>query len=166
MLLSIFCVIFLTQRVLIEEKKMNSSPKYILLCKTLFQFLMKMGCGIYYNKYNILYCASMLSRFSHVWPFMTVWTVACQAPLSTGFSRLEYESGLLFPPPWDLPHSGSKPGSTALWADYLPLSHLGSPYSCHLAISPLFKHHKWTSVIKQRVLEGVKLLSRWLIIIQ
>ena len=34
---------------------------------------------------------------------MIPWTVACQAPLSMGFSRQEYWSGLLWPPPGDLP---------------------------------------------------------------
>ena len=37
--------------------------------------------------------------------FVTPWTVAHQAPLSTGFSRKEHCSGLLFPPPGDLPPS-------------------------------------------------------------
>ena len=43
--------------------------------------------------------ARMLSRFSHVWLYATLWTVAHQAPLSTGFSRQEYWSGLPFPSP-------------------------------------------------------------------
>ena len=38
--------------------------------------------------------------------FATVWTVACQAPLSTGFPRQEYWSGLPFPPPGDLSNPG------------------------------------------------------------
>ena len=42
------------------------------------------------------------------------WTVACQAPLSVGFSRQRYCSGWPFPPPGDLPNSGIKPGSPAL----------------------------------------------------
>ena len=41
----------------------------------------------------------MLSRFSHVWLFVTLWTVACEAPLSLGFSRQEYWSVLPYPPP-------------------------------------------------------------------
>ena len=41
--------------------------------------------------------------FSCVRLFATPWTVACQPPLSTGFSRQEYWSGLPFPPPGDLP---------------------------------------------------------------
>ena len=40
---------------------------------------------------------------------MTPWTVALQAPLSTGFSRQEYCSGLPLPSPGDLPYTGIKP---------------------------------------------------------
>ena len=40
--------------------------------------------------------------------FVTLWTVAHQAPLSRGFSRQEYWSGLLFPTPGDLPNPGIK----------------------------------------------------------
>ena len=43
--------------------------------------------------------------------FATPWTVAHQAPLSMGFSRQEYWSGLPFPPPGDLPNPGIKPAS-------------------------------------------------------
>ena len=50
----------------------------------------------------------------------TLWTVACQAPLSTGFSRQEYWSGLPFPSPGDLPDTGIELGSPALQADSLP----------------------------------------------
>ena len=45
----------------------------------------------------------VLSCFSCVQLFVTLWTVACQAPLSMGFSRQEHWSGLPFPPPGDLP---------------------------------------------------------------
>ena len=55
----------------------------------------------------------MLSRFSPVWLFETLWTVACQAPLSIKFSRQEYWSGLLCPYPGDLPDPGIKPVSPA-----------------------------------------------------
>ena len=48
------------------------------------------------------------------------WTVACQAPLSMGFSRQEYWSGLPFPSPGDLPDPGIKPRCPALQADDLP----------------------------------------------
>ena len=56
------------------------------------------------------YCA-MLSCFSRVQPFGTLWTVGYQAPLSMGFSRQEYWSGLQCPPPWDLHNSGIEPVS-------------------------------------------------------
>ena len=50
----------------------------------------------------------MLSR---VWLFATPWTVVHQAPLSMGFPRKEYWSGLPFPPPGHLPDPGIKPTS-------------------------------------------------------
>ena len=50
----------------------------------------------------------------------TPWTVACQVPLSMGFSRQEYRSGWPFPSPGYLPDSGIEPGSPALQADSLP----------------------------------------------
>ena len=54
--------------------------------------------------------ACMLGRFQL---FVTVWTVACQAPLSMGFSRQEYWSGLPFPPRGDLPTRDQT------WASYI-----------------------------------------------
>ena len=48
---------------------------------------------------------------------MTPWTVACQVPLSMGFSRQEYWSGLVFPSLGDLPDPGVEPRSPALWTD-------------------------------------------------
>ena len=49
---------------------------------------------------------SVLSHFSHVWLFADLWTVACQTSLSMECSRQEYQSGLPFPPPGDLPDPG------------------------------------------------------------
>ena len=51
---------------------------------------------------------------------VTPWTVAHQAPLSMGFSRQEYWSGLPFLSSGDLPDPGIEPGSSALQADDLP----------------------------------------------
>ena len=51
---------------------------------------------------------------------VTPWTVAHQPPLSMGFSRQAYWSGLPFPPPGDLPSPGIKPGSLVSQADSLP----------------------------------------------
>ena len=50
--------------------------------------------------------ACVLSRFSHVQLLVTLWTVAHQAPMSMGFFKQEYWSGLSCPPPGDLPNPG------------------------------------------------------------
>ena len=50
---------------------------------------------------------------------LTPWTIAHQAPLSMGFSRQEYWSGLPIPSPGNLPDPGIEPGSPALQADSL-----------------------------------------------
>ena len=57
---------------------------------------------------------------------VTPWTVAHQAPLSMGFSRQEYWSGLPFPSPGGLPDAGIAPaslGSPVLAGGFLPLRH-------------------------------------------
>ena len=53
----------------------------------------------------------MLSCFTHVQLFVTLWTVAWQAPLSMGFSRQEYWSGLPCLPLGDLPDPGTESAS-------------------------------------------------------
>ena len=60
--------------------------------------------------------------------FATPWTAAHQAPLSMGFPRQEYQSGLPCPPSGDLLDPGIEPVSPALQAGSLPLSHLENPY--------------------------------------
>ena len=62
----------------------------------------------------------MSSSHSVVSDSETTWTIALQAPLSMGFSRQEYCSGLPVTSPGDLPDSGIKPGSPTLQADSLP----------------------------------------------
>ena len=52
--------------------------------------------------------------YVHVWLFVTLWILACQALLSMGFSRQEYWSGLSCPPPGDLADPGIEPASPAL----------------------------------------------------
>ena len=58
---------------------------------------------------------------------VTPWTVAHQAPLSMGFPRQEYWSGLPFPSPEDLFPTQGEPGSPALQADSLPIQSPGKP---------------------------------------
>ena len=60
-----------------------------------------------------------VKSLSRIRLFATPWTVAHQAPLSMGFSRQEYWSGLPFPSPGDLPNPGIKSRSPALQADTL-----------------------------------------------
>ena len=67
----------------------------------------------------------MLSHFSHVQLFAILWTRARQAPLSMGFSRQEYWSGLPCPPPGDLPDPGIEPGLTA--GGFFTAEPLGKP---------------------------------------
>ena len=82
------------------------------------------------NRFSVVCATCILSCFSHVQLFSTLWTVVWQAPLSMGFSKQEYWSGLPCPPPGDLPNSGIKPVAPvalALQVDSLLLSHRGSP---------------------------------------
>ena len=62
----------------------------------------------------------LLSSFSHAQLFAILLTMAGQAPLSMGFSRQEYWSGLPCPPSGNLPNPGIQPGSPALQAGSLP----------------------------------------------
>ena len=64
---------------------------------------------------------------SHVRLFVTPWTGVCQAPLSIGFPRQEYWSGLPCLPPGDLPSPGIIPRSPALQADSLQSEPPGKP---------------------------------------
>ena len=52
------------------------------------------------------HCVCMLSHFSHIWLFATLWTIVSQTPLSFGFSRQEYWSGLPFLPAGIFPTQG------------------------------------------------------------
>ena len=75
----------------------------------------------------------VLSSFSCVQLFVTLWTIAHQALLSMGFSRQEYWSGLPCPPLWDLPNPGIEPVtpvSPALLEDSLPTE----PQGKHLSL--------------------------------
>ena len=74
------------------------------------------------------YMKVKVKSLSHVRLFATPWTVACQAPLSMGFSKQEYWSGLPFPSPADLPDPGTEPRSPALQADALPSEPRGLLY--------------------------------------
>ena len=85
-------------------------------------------------------------HFSHVQLCMTLWAIARQAPLSTGFSRQEYWSGLPFPSPGDLPDPGIEHRSPALQVNSLPSEPPESPcpalntLSTHVTLSTDRRH--------------------------
>ena len=68
--------------------------------------------------------SGVVSRVRH---FVTLWTVTHQAPLSMGFSRQDYWSGLPFPSPRDLPHPDIKPASPALTGRFFTTEPPGKP---------------------------------------
>ena len=72
-------------------------------------------------------CVHAKSDFSCVQLFSTPWTVALQAPLSMGFSRQEYWSGLPYPTPGDLPHPGIEASSPALAGKFFTNGPPGKP---------------------------------------
>ena len=86
---------------------------------------------VMHTKYSICFsifpCAKSLSC---VQLFVTLWTVARQAPLSMGFSRPEYWSRLPCPSPGDLPDPGTEPRSPTLQADSFLPEPPGSPFFC------------------------------------
>ena len=77
------------------------------------------GCHIIYvHAQSLQSCPTLCDPMDYI---------ACQAPLSLGFPRQEYWSGLPCPPAGGLPNPEIEPGSLTLQADSLPLSHWGSP---------------------------------------
>ena len=91
------------------------------------------------------------------------WTVACQAPLSTEFSRQEYWSGLPFPSPGELPDPGTELKSPALPADALLTKLQGKlqSKSCLVVSNSLWPHGLWnipgqkTGVGSLSLLQGI-----------
>ena len=75
----------------------------------------------------------LISKSWHT--LVTPWTVACQAPLSMGFPRQEYCSGLPFPSPGDCPNLGIETTFSAFQVDSLPLSHQGFWHLSNLLLS-------------------------------
>ena len=84
-----------------------------------------------------------VESLSHVRLFATPWTIAHHAPPSMGFSRQEYQSGLPFHPPGDLPNPRMEPKSPALQADALPSGPLGKPN-----VVSLPEESRWGGVVQ------------------
>ena len=71
---------------------------------------------------TMMNCSCMFSHFNCVQLFVTLWTIACQAPLSIRFSRQKYWSRLPCRPPEDLTDQGIEP--TSLMSPALAGEHL------------------------------------------
>ena len=86
-------------------------------------------CFIYCDKcFDCVAKVDKVKLLSRVQLFVTPWTVAYQAPLSMGFSRQEYWSGLPFPSPGGIfPTQGSNPSPSHCRQTLYRLSHQGSP---------------------------------------
>ena len=85
---------------------LHSSP--LPPCFTMFQCYTQFSPFILFAP---LCAVCVLSRFSRVWLFATLWNIASQAPQSMGFSRQEYWSGLPCLLPGGLPNPGTEPMS-------------------------------------------------------
>ena len=81
---------------------------------------------------------SLVKSLSRVQLFATPWIVACLSPLSMGFSRQEYWSGLPFPSPGDLPDPVIEPRSPILQAGSLPSEPPGKPRQQSLTLPYVF----------------------------
>ena len=76
--------------------------------------------------------------------YLTLWTEACQAPLSMGFPRQEYGSGFPFPSPGDLPKPGTEPESLALVGGFFTLEPAGMSQYEHCTVANSFFINKTT----------------------
>ena len=88
----------------------------------------------------------------------TPWTVARQTPLSMGFSRQEYWSGLPFPSPEDLPDPGIEPDTPALQANSYQLSSEGNP----LSVRSLKKQESSRKTSTSALMSMPKSLTMWI----
>ena len=90
------------------------------------QFHVFITCTLYIDLH-----ACVLSWFSCVQFCATLWNMARQASLSTGFSRQEYWSRLPFPPPGDLSELGIEPVSPSLAGGFFKAEPPGKPHFAH-----------------------------------
>ena len=96
-------------------------------CSNTFPVLLAFGYEYLRWPGGICNTAAIVQSLSFVRLFATPWTVAHQAPLSTGLPRQEHWSGLPFPPPGDLPDLGIEPASPALAGIFFTTEPPGKP---------------------------------------
>ena len=94
----------------------------------------------------------------HAQVCLTLWTGAHQAPLSTGFSRQEYWSGLLYLSPGDLPDSGIKPVSLALAGEFFTAEPPEKPKNTGVGSLSLLQRMFLTQELNQGLLH-----CRWIL---
>ena len=104
---------------------------------------------------NMLCCAQLLSDAQL---FAILWTVVHQTPLSVGFSRQEYWSGLSFFSSGDLPDAGIKPRYPMLQTDSLPAEPPGKPMNTGVGSLSLPLRIFPTQELNWRLLHGRQIL--------
>ena len=111
--------------------------------KTLYSFAHSFPIDHYRVLRRVPYGIWKVKSLSCVWLFVTLWTIAYQAPPSMGFSRQGYWSGLPFPSPGDAPNPGIKPRSPSLQTDALPSELPGKPRKLEWAATSFSKRSSW-----------------------
>ena len=101
--------------------------------------------------WEILFFIQSVQSLSCVRLFATPWTITHQAPLSTGFSRQEYLSGLPFPPPEHLPNPGIEPRSPTLQAGSLLSEPPGKPGMALSGRNSFLRMLRWSAHPKRKV---------------
>ena len=120
-------------------------------CSNTFPVLLAFGYEYLRWPGGICNTAAIVQSLSFVRLFATPWTVAHQAPLSTGLPRQEHWSGLPFPPPGDLPDLGIEPASPALAGGFFITEPPGNPYvTLGLMKASLFPPKKYPLLSIQR----------------
>ena len=103
-----------------------------------------------------VHCISYLHAwncFSHVQLLSAPSTVALQTPLSIEFPRQDYWSGLLFPPPKDLPNPGIKPTSLPLAGGFFTTAPVGKPIQVTRSTLLLFRHQVVSNSVRPHGLQ-------------
>ena len=127
----------------------NSILQYYSLLNSYYEQVLFQVLYLFYLILTIILFNVNVKSLSRVRLFATPWTVAYQAPLSMGFSRQQYWSGLPFLSPRDLPNPGIEPGSPALQTDALPSEPPGK--------SNLFQVDHYYESVMSKALEAVRI---------
>jgi len=92
------------------------SPVFLIINSIIFFLIFKVVFIYFYYTSNTRAC--VLNRVSHIWLFVTPWTVPLQAPQSMGFSRQEYWNGMACPPPQVMPKTHKNENIYTKWKGF------------------------------------------------